>query len=53
MIYERLTIDYEELHLLIMEMRSHMCGSCAPPNWLHGLGNDQPPPPPPLAPSLF
>jgi len=35
-----------------MEMRSQMSDSCAPPNWPHGLGDDQTPPPP-LAPSLF
>jgi len=31
-----------------------MGGTCAPPNWPHGLSNDQPPPlPPPPVPPLF
>jgi hypothetical protein len=48
--YEQLTTDYEELRRLVMEMRSHMGGLCAPPNWPPGLSDDQPPPP---TPSLF
>jgi len=29
--YERLSTDYEQLHQMVMEMRSHMGGTCAPP----------------------
>jgi hypothetical protein len=43
--YERLIVDYEELCLVVMKIRSHMGGPCAP-YWPHDLGNDQPPPPP-------
>jgi hypothetical protein len=50
--YEGLIADYEELCRLVMEMRSRICGSCAPSNWPHGLDDDQPYPPP-LAPPLF
>jgi hypothetical protein len=49
--YERLTVDYEEPRRLVMEIRSYMGGSYAPPKWPHGPGNDQPPPPP--VPPLF
>jgi hypothetical protein len=50
--YEGFIVDYEELRRLVMEMRSQICGLCAPSNWPHGLDDDQPHPPP-LAPSLF
>jgi len=52
--YERLATDYEELRRLVMMMRSQMGGACAPSNWPHGLGDNQPPHPlPPQAPLLF
>jgi hypothetical protein len=51
--YKRLIVGYEELHRLVMEMRSQMDDSCAPPNWLYGSGDDLPLPPPPPAPPLF
>jgi hypothetical protein len=41
--YERLTANYEELHRLVMEIRSQMGGSRAPPNWLYGPRDYQPP----------
>ena len=50
--YKRLIVDYEELCRVVMEMRSHMGGPCAPPYWPHGPDNNQPPPPLPV-PSLF
>jgi hypothetical protein len=31
--FERFTNDYEELHRLVMEMRSQMNDICAPSNW--------------------
>jgi hypothetical protein len=51
--YERLIVVYEELHQLVVEMRSEMGGSCAPPNWLYSPGNNLPPPPAPSVPPLF
>ena len=51
--YKRLSTEYEELHRMVMDIRSQMGGTCAPPFWPYGLGNDQPPPPPPLALPLF
>jgi hypothetical protein len=30
--YKRLTMDYEELRQVVMEMRSQMSDTCAPPN---------------------
>jgi hypothetical protein len=38
--YAQLTIDYEELCRLVMEMRSRMGGSCAPSNWPYNPNND-------------
>jgi hypothetical protein len=53
-----LTIDYTqlgaetvELRRLVMEMKPHMSGTCSPPYWPHGPGED--PPPPPFLASLF
>jgi hypothetical protein len=43
-------MDYEELHRVVMEMRSHMDGPCAPRYWPLGPNDDQSPPP---APHLF
>jgi protein subunit release factor A len=51
--YEQLLEDYEQLRQMIMDIRSQMGGTCAPPFWSYGLGNDQPPPPPSPAPPLF
>jgi hypothetical protein len=38
--YECLHTGFEELHQLVMEMRSQMGGSCAPPTWLYGSGDN-------------
>jgi hypothetical protein len=44
----------KELCQIVMNMRSQMGGTNAPPYWPYGPGNDQPPPPlPPLTPFLF
>ena len=53
--YERLSMDYNHLRQMVMEMRSRMGDdTCATPSWLYGLRNNQPPPhPPPLASLLF
>ena len=53
--YQRLSADYEQLCQMIMDIRSHMGDTCAPPFWSFSPGNDQPspPPPPPPAPPLF
>jgi hypothetical protein len=47
--YECLTTEYDELHRVVMVMRSHMSGPCVCPYWSHGPSDDQPPPPPPLS----
>jgi hypothetical protein len=50
--YQQLSMNYDELHQIVMEMRSKMGDdTCAGPFWLYGPGNNQPPPPP--APPLF
>jgi hypothetical protein len=46
--YEQLYVDYDELRRMAMDMRSQMGGTCAPPFWPYGPGNDQPPPTPPF-----
>ena len=51
--YEQLLEDYEQLRQMIMDIRSQMGGTCAPPFWSYVPGNDQPPPPPSPAPPLF
>jgi len=54
--YERLSTDYEQLHQMVMDIRSRMDDdTCAALFWPHGPGNNQspPPPPPPPPPSLF
>ena len=51
--YKRLTADYEELHQVIIEMRSHMSGTCVSSNWLYGPDDDEPPLSPPPTSSLF
>jgi hypothetical protein len=38
--YECLPTGFEELHQLLMEMRSQMGGSCAPPTWLYGSSDN-------------
>jgi len=47
--YQQLSMDYEQLCQIFI---SQMGGTCAPPFWPYGPGNDQPPPPLP-APPLF
>jgi len=54
--YQQLSMNYDELRLIVMELRSKMGDdTCAAPFWPYGPGNDQPPPPPPPppAPPLF
>jgi hypothetical protein len=46
--YHQLSVDYEQLRQMVMDMKSQMGGTCVPPFWLYGPGNDQPPPPPTL-----
>ena len=51
--YAQLSVDYQHLHQIIMDIRSKMNDdTCAPPFLPFRLENDQPPPPPP-APPLF
>jgi len=51
--YQQLSTNYDELHQIVIEMRSKMGDdTCAASFWLYGPGNNQPPPPPP-APPLF
>jgi aryl-alcohol dehydrogenase-like predicted oxidoreductase len=50
--YKRLSIDYDQLHQMVMEIRSRMGDdTCAAHFWSYGPKNNQPPPP--LAPPLF
>jgi len=52
--YQQLLANYDELHQIVMEMRSKMGDdTCAAPFWPYGPGNNQPPPPPLSAPPLF
>jgi hypothetical protein len=54
--YQQLSTNYDELHQIVMEMRSKMGDdTCAAFFWPYGPGNNQPspPPPPPPAPPLF
>lgn len=53
--YERLSTDYEQLHQMVMDIRSQMGihDICAPLFWPFDSGNKHPPPPPPPATSLF
>jgi len=56
--YQQLSMNYDELHQIVMEMRSKMGDdTCAVPFWSYGPGNNQPSPPPPPpsppAPPLF
>jgi len=46
--YEWLSVDYEQLRQMVMDMRSQMGGTCAIPFWPYGPENDQPPPSPAL-----
>ena len=49
---ERLSTDYDQLHQMVMDIRSRMGDdTCAALFWPYGPGNNQPPPP--LAPSLI
>jgi len=46
--YERLSMDYDQLRQMVMEIRSRMGDdTCAASFWPYGPGNNQPPPPPP------
>jgi len=50
--YERLLTDYDQLHQMVMDIRSRMGDdTCATPFWPYGPRNNHPPPP--LAPPLF
>jgi hypothetical protein len=53
--YQQLSMNYEELHQIVMEMRAKMGDdTCATSFWPYGPENNQPPPPPPPpAPPLF
>jgi hypothetical protein len=54
--YQQLSMNYDELRQIVMEMRSKMSDdTCAASFWPYGPGNNQPPPPPPPppAPPLF
>jgi hypothetical protein len=46
--YEWLSVDYEQLRQMVMDMRSQMGGTCAIPFWPYDPENDQPPPSPAL-----
>jgi len=49
--YQQLSTNYDELHQIVMEMRSKMGhDTCAAPFWPYDPGNNQPPPPPPTPP---
>jgi len=49
---ERLSTDYDQLHQMVMDIRSRMGDdTCAAFFWPYGPGNNQPPPP--LAPPLI
>ena len=49
--YQQLSTNYNELHHIVMEIRSKMGDdTCAGPFWSYDPGNNQPPPP---APPLF
>jgi len=49
--YQQLSTNYDELHQIVMEMRSKMGhDTCATPFWPYDPGNNQPPPPPPTPP---
>ena len=49
--YERLSTDYDQLHQMIMDIRSMMGdNTCIALFWPYDPGNNQPPPP---APPLF
>jgi hypothetical protein len=46
--YAQLSTDYQQLHQMVMNIRSKMGDdTCAPSFWTFRFGNDQPPPPPP------
>jgi len=53
--YQQLSMNYDELRQIVMEMRSKMGNdTCAASFWPYGSGNNQPPPlPPPPTPPLF
>jgi hypothetical protein len=45
--YQQLSMNYDELRQIVMEMRSKMGDdTCAASFWPYGPGNNQPPPPP-------
>ena len=40
--YEWLSVDYEELLRMVIDIRSQMSGTCAPPYWPYNPWDDQP-----------
>jgi len=53
--YQQLSMNYDELRQIVMEMRLKMVDdTCAASFWPYGSRNNQPlPPPPPPTPPLF
>ncbi|XP_073263479.1 monofunctional riboflavin biosynthesis protein RIBA 3, chloroplastic-like [Populus alba] len=52
--YQRLSTDYDQLHQIVIEIRSKMGDDPCASFWLYSPGNNQPPsPPPPIALPLF
>jgi hypothetical protein len=52
--YERLSMNYDQLRQMVMEIRSRMGDdTCAAPFWPYGPENNQPPPAPPPPPPLL
>jgi hypothetical protein len=48
-----ISVDYEQLHQMVMDMRSQIGRTRASPIWLYGPGNNQPPPSPPPTQPFF
>jgi len=38
--YERLSVDYEKLLRMVIDIRSQMGGTCAPPYWPYNPWDD-------------
>ena len=51
--YKQLSVEYEELRQMVIDIKSQMGGTCASHFRPYSSGNDYPPPPPPPAPPLF
>jgi len=51
--YEQLSVNYEQLRQMVMNITSQSRDTCAPPFWLYGLRNNQSPPAPPALPLLY